>query len=83
MELLALIVASFTLPAVTGAAVIGVVGWLAFGWIGGLLGAFAGYFAGMIYQRRFGDTPMSSYAKGWVSLALFIGGLTALAIATR
>jgi hypothetical protein len=83
VELLALIVASFTLPAVVGALALGLVGWTTLGWFGGIVGILAGYLAGMIYVRRFGGAPMSSYAKGWLSLVLFIGGLTALAIATR
>ena len=82
MDLLALIIASFTVPAVVGALVLCVVGFLAWGWPGGVLGLFVGYGAGMWYARRYGE-ELSPNAKGWVSLILFLGGLTVLAIVTR
>jgi hypothetical protein len=37
----------------------------------------------MWFERRFAGVPLSPYAKGWVSLGMFIGGLAVLAIATR
>jgi hypothetical protein len=43
----------------------------------------AGYLLGMWFERRFAGVPLSPYAKGWVSLGMFIGGLAVLAIATR
>jgi hypothetical protein len=83
VDLLALIIASFTLAAVVCAVLLGALGYLAFGWIGALIGALLGYFAGAWYAHRFGGGPLSPYAKGWVSLGIFIGGLAVLAIATR
>jgi hypothetical protein len=38
---------------------------------------------GAWFAQRFTGVPLSPYAKGWVSLAVFIGGLAVLAIATR
>jgi hypothetical protein len=83
LDLLALIIASFTLSAIAGALAIGAVGYLAWGGPGAAVGALLGYAAGVWYEQRFAGSPMSAYAKGWVSLALFIGGLAVLAIATR
>jgi hypothetical protein len=83
VDLLALMIASFTLPAVTGAAVLGVIGYLVWGWIGAVLGVIAGYGFGVWFQTRFVGVPLSPNAKGWLSLALFLAGLTVLAIVTR
>jgi DNA mismatch repair protein MutH len=83
LDLLALIIASFTLTAVVGALVVGAVLYLSWGWLGAVLGAVLGYAAGVWCEQRFAGVPLSPYAKGWVSLGLFIGGLTVLAIATR
>ncbi len=83
MDLLALIIASFTLPAVVGAVAMGGLLYLSWGWIGAVLGAVFGYLAGVWFAQRFAGAPISPYAKGWVSLGLFIGGLALLAIATR
>jgi len=83
VDLLALIIASFTLPAVVGALVIGVIGYLILGWVGAVIGALLGYGAGVWIAQRWAGVPLSPYAKGWVSLGLFIGGLAVLAIATR
>ena len=83
MDLLALIIASFTFPAVFGAFLLGVIGHHLWGWIGAVLGVVLGYLLGMWFERRFAGVPLSPYAKGWVSLGMFIGGLAVLAIATR
>lgn len=83
MDLLALIIASFTFPAVAGALAVGAVGNLVAGWIGAVIGALLGYALGFWYAQRIAAVPLSPYAKGWVSLGLFIGGLAVLAIATR
>ena len=83
MDLLALIIASFTFPAVFGAVLLGVIGYHLWGWIGAVVGAVPGYLLGMWFERRFAGVPLSPYAKGWVSLGMFIGGLAVLAIATR
>ena len=83
MDLLALIIASFTFSAVFGAFLLGVIGYHLLGWIGAVVGAVAGYLLGMWFERRFAGVPLSPYAKGWVSLGMFIGGLAVLAIATR
>jgi hypothetical protein len=83
MDLLALIIASFTFPAVFGAFLLGVIGYHLWGWIGAVLGVVLGYLLGMWFERRFAGVPLSPYAKGWVSLGMFIGGLAVLAIATR
>jgi hypothetical protein len=83
MDLLALIIASFTFPAVFGAFLLGVIGYHLWGWIGAVIGTVAGYLLGMWFERRFAGVPLSPYAKGWVSLGMFIGGLAVLAIATR
>jgi hypothetical protein len=83
MDLVALIIASFTLPAVLGAVLLGAYGYTALGWVGAILGALPGYLLGMWFAQRFAGVPLSPYAKGWVSLGMFIGGLAVLAIATR
>ena len=56
---------------------------LTWGWIGAIVGAVPGYLLGVWFAQRFSGVPLSPYAKGWVSLAMFIGGLAVLAIATR
>jgi hypothetical protein len=83
VEFLALIVASLTLPAIAGAVVLGALGYLQWGWIGALIGVLLGYVAGVWYEARFAGVPLSPHAKGWLSLAMFIGGIAVLAIATR
>jgi hypothetical protein len=83
LDLLALMIASFTLTAVTGAAVLGVVGYFLWGWLGAVLGVVAGYGAGVWVETRFVGVPLSPHVKGWLSLALFLAGLTVLAILTR
>ena len=83
MDLFALLIASLTLPVLVGVAAGGVVGFWLWGWIGALLGLVVGYGAGMWYAGRFAGVPLSPNMKGWLSLALFLGGLTILAIATR
>lgn len=83
MDLLALIIASFTFAAVAGAVAVGAVAYLNFGWFGAAVGGLVGYALGVWFQQRFAGVPLSPYAKGWVSLGLFIGGLAVLAIATR
>ena len=49
MDLLALIIASFTLPAVLAAVTMGAVGYLAWGWIGAVIGVALGYAIGVWY----------------------------------
>ena len=83
MDLLALIIASFTFAAVAAALVLGAIGYLAWGWIGATVGALLGYALGVWVAQSYANVPLSPYAKGWVSLGLFIGGLAVLAIATR
>ncbi|HWK39984.1 MAG TPA: hypothetical protein VNR88_13790 [Hyphomicrobium sp.] len=83
MDLLALMIASFTLPALAGALALGALLYLSWGWIGAAVGGIAGYLGGVWYAQRIAGAPLSPYAKGWVSLVLFIGGLAVLAIATR
>jgi hypothetical protein len=83
VDLLALMIASFTLPAVTGALVLGAIAYLRWGWIGATIGVLLGYSLGVVYAQRFAGAELSPYAKGWVSLGLFIGGLAVLAIVTR
>lgn len=81
--MVALIIASFTFPAVFGAVLLSVAGYHLWGWIGAVVGAIAGYLIGMWFAQRFAGVPLSPYAKGWLSLGMFIGGLAVLAIATR
>jgi len=83
MDLVALIIASFTFPAVFGAVLLSVAGYHLWSWIGAIVGAIAGYLIGMWFAQRFAGVPLSPYAKGWLSLGMFIGGLAVLAIATR
>jgi hypothetical protein len=83
VDLLALMIASLTLPALVGAAAVGLVGYLQWGWLGALLGAVVGYGTGVWFAARFAGIPLSPHIKGWLSLLLFLGGLTVLAIATR
>ncbi|MFA5899457.1 MAG: hypothetical protein WC829_10135 [Hyphomicrobium sp.] len=83
MDLLALIIASFTFAAVAAALAVGALGYLAWGWIGATIGALVGYGFGVWFEQRFAGAQLSPYAKGWASLSLFIGGLAVLAIATR
>jgi hypothetical protein len=83
VDLLALIIASFTFTAVAAALVVGVLGYVLLGWVGAVIGAIVGYSLGVVYEQRFAGVPLSPYAKGWVSLGFFIGGLAVLAIATR
>ncbi|KWT70166.1 hypothetical protein [Hyphomicrobium sulfonivorans] len=83
MDLLALLIASFSLPAVVGAVLAGALLFLSWGWGGAVLGAIAGYLGGVWYAQRVANESVSPYAKGWMSLVLFIGGLLLLAIATR
>ena len=84
MDLLALMIASLTLAAVVGATAGTLLGFLLMGgWLGAPLGFVVGYGAGVWYSNRYGGVPLSANAKGWLSLALFLVGLTVLAIATR
>jgi hypothetical protein len=83
VDLLALMIASFTLPAVVGAVVVAVAGYLLWGWIGTALGVVVGYGTGVWFNARFVGVPLSPHVKGWLSLALFLAGLTVLAIVTR
>jgi hypothetical protein len=83
LDFLALMIASFTLPAVAGAAAGAVLGFLLWGWVGAVLCVVIGYGAGVWYAARFAGVPLSPNAKGWLSLILFLGGLTVLAIVTR
>ena len=83
MDFAALLIASFTFPAVLGAVLLGALGYHLWGWFGAVVGALPGYLLGMWFAQRFAGVPLSPYAKGWVSLGMFIGGLTVLAIATR
>jgi hypothetical protein len=83
MDLLALMIASLTPPALFGAAAGAVVGFFLWGWLGGALGLVAGYGAGVWFAGRYAGVPLSPHVKGWLSLLVLIGGLTILAIATR
>lgn len=83
MDLLALMIASLTLPAIAGAAVGAVLGFYLWGWLGAVPGVVVGYAAGVWYAGRYQGVPLSPNAKGWLSLALLLAGLTVLAIATR
>jgi hypothetical protein len=83
VDLLALMIASFTLPAVVCAVALAVLGYLLWGWFGALPGLVLGYGAGVWFNARFAGVPMSQQVKGWLSLFLFLAGLTLLAIVTR
>jgi hypothetical protein len=83
LDFFALMIASFTLAAVAGAAVGALLGFHLWGWIGAVLGIVVGYGAGVWYEGRYAGVPLSPNAKGWLSLFLFLAGLTILAIATR
>jgi hypothetical protein len=83
VDLLALMIASFTLTAVTGAAALGLVGHFLWGWLGAVVGVLVGYSFGVWVETRFVGVPLSPHIKGWLSLALFLAGLTVLAIVTR
>jgi hypothetical protein len=83
VDLLALLIASLTLPALVGAAVGAVFGFFLWGWLGAVLGLVGGYAIGVWYAARFAGVPLSPHIKGWLSLALFLAGLTVLAIVTR
>jgi hypothetical protein len=83
VDLLALMIASFTLPAVVGAVLLALAGYLLLGWIGAVLGVLIGYGAGVWFNTRFAGVPLSPHIKGWLSLGLFLAGLTVLAIVTR
>jgi len=83
VDLLALMIASFSLFSAGGAIVGAIVGYLVWGWLGAALGLVVGYGVGLWIKAQFWDVPISSRAKGWLSLLAFLGGLTVLAIATR
>jgi hypothetical protein len=83
VDLLALMIASFTPQAVVCAAVLAVLGYLAWGWLGALIGVVVGYGVGVWFSARFAGVPLSPNAKGWLSLFFFLAGLTVLAIVTR
>jgi hypothetical protein len=83
VDLLALMIASLTLPALVGTAVGAVFGFFLWGWLGALLGLVLGYGIGVWYAARFAGVPLSPHIKGWMSLFLFLAGLTVLAIVTR
>ncbi len=72
-----------TTPALVGAAAVGVIGYWLLGWLGAVLGVIVGYGAGVWFANRFSGVPLSPHIKGWLSLIVFIGGLTLLAIVTR
>ncbi len=83
MDLIALMIASFTLPAILGAVLLAVAAYQLWGWIGAVLGVVIGYGVGVWFNARFVGVPLSPHVKGWLSLGLFLAGLTALAIITR
>jgi hypothetical protein len=83
VDLLALMIASFSLFSAGGAIVGAIVGYLVWGWLGAALGLVVGYGVGLWIKAKFWDVPISARAKGWLSLLAFLGGLTVLAIATR
>jgi len=78
-----MMIASLTPPAVAGAALLAVIGYLLWGWIGAVPGVVIGYGVGVWFNARFVGVPLSPHVKGWLSLAFFLAGLTALAIITR
>ncbi len=83
MDFLALIIASMTTPALVGAAAVGLIGYWLLGWFGAVIGVIVGYGGGVWFANRFSGVPLSPHIKGWLSLIVFIGGLTLLAIVTR
>jgi hypothetical protein len=83
VDLLALMIASLTLPALAATAVGAIFGYALWGWLGALLGLVVGYGIGVWYAARFAGVPLSPHIKGWMSLFLFLAGLTVLAIVTR
>ncbi len=83
MDLLALIIALFSPPALIGAVICGVLGWLFWGCFGAILGLIVGYGVGLWCARYYWDGTISPRAKGWLSLIALLGGLTVLAVATR
>ena len=83
MDLLALMIASLTLSALAGAATGAILGFVLWGWVGGVVGLVLGYCAGVWYEARFSGVPLSPHVKGWLSIILFLAGLTVLAIVTR
>jgi hypothetical protein len=83
VDFLALIIASMTTPALVGATAVGVIGYWLLGWLGAVIGVIAGYGGGVWFANRFSGVPLSPHIKGWLSLIVFIGGLTLLAIVTR
>jgi len=83
VDLIALMIASFTLPAVLGAVVLAVAAYQLWGWIGAVPGVVIGFGVGVWFDARFVGVPLSPHVKGWLSLGLFLAGLTALAIITR
>jgi hypothetical protein len=83
VDFLALIIASMTTPALVGAAAVGLIGYWLLGWLGAVAGLIVGYAGGVWFANRFSGVPLSPHIKGWLSLIVFIGGLTLLAIVTR
>ena len=83
VDLLALMIASFSLFSAGGAIAGALAGYLLWGWFGAVLGVVIGYGTGLWIKGQFWDVPISPHAKGWLSLSAFLGGLTVLAIATR
>ena len=83
VDLLALMIASFSLFSAGGAILGALVGYHLWGWLGAALGLLVGYGTGLWIKATFSDVPISPHAKGWLSLLAFLGGLTILAIATR
>jgi len=83
VDLLALLIASLTMPVMVCAGAGIVLGYLLLGWFGAILGLILGYAAGVGFAYRFGGVPLSPHVKGWLSLIAFLGGLTLLAILTR
>lgn len=83
MDLLALMIASLTLPVLICTGTGAVLGYLFLGWFGAILGVILGYGAGIWFASRYEGVPLSPHVKGWLSLIAFLGGLTLLAIVTR
>jgi uncharacterized membrane protein len=83
VDFLALMIASLTTFALTGAAAGAMLGYLLWGWMGAVVGLIGGYAMGVWYASRYGGVPISSSLQGWLSILLFLAGLTVLAIVTR